>query len=292
MNKIKNNIYGYLFLSPILFLIIIFLVYPFFNVVKVSFFSAKFAFGKMNYAGFKNYLSLFQDEVFIKSIYNSLIWTIGNVLLQLVIPLVAALLLNRKFKGDTFVKTSILIPWITPVVGVAMITKWILEPQLGIVNKILVNIGFINKPINFLGSVSNALPSLLLVNSWQFIPFGTILILAALQTILPELYDAVKIDGANSWQIFRYLIFPVIGSMVGYVFFFGLVYSLNSFAIIWITTKGGPVNATMTLPVMIYQKAFMSFNAGEASAIATLMGILLIIIGFLFFKYLWRKETS
>ena len=259
--------------------------------IKVSFFSAKFGFGEMSYAGLKNYISLFQDEVFLKSIYNSVIWTIGNVLLQLSIPLGIALLLNRKFKGATLSKTLILIPWITPVVGIAMITKWMLEPQLGIANRILFSLGWIDKPINFLGSMNNAFPTLLFINSWQFIPFGTILILAALQTISTELYDAVKIDGANSWQTFCYLIFPIIGSMIGFVFFFGLVYSLNSFALIWITTKGGPVNATMTLPVLIYQKAFMSFNAGEASAIATLMGALLIIIGFLFFKYLWKGKN-
>ncbi|MBA7481290.1 Lactose transport system permease protein LacF [subsurface metagenome] len=291
MNKIKNNIFGYLYLSPVLVLIIVFLIYPFLNVIKVSFFSAKFGFGEMSYAGLKNYISLFQDEVFLKSIYNSVIWTIGNVLLQLSIPLGIALLLNRKFKGATLIKTLIIIPWIAPVVGIAMITKWTLEPQLGIANRILLSLGWIDKQINFLGSMNNAFPTLLFINSWQFIPFGTILILAALQTISTELYDAVKIDGANSWQTFCYLIFPIIGSMIGFVFFFGLVYSLNSFALIWITTKGGPVNATMTLPVLIYQKAFMSFNAGEASAIATLMGALLIIIGFLFFKYLWKGKN-
>ncbi len=293
MNKIvKDNVYGYLCLFPILFLIAIFLIYPFIDAIKISFFSAKLGFGKMSYVGFKNYASLLEDEVFLKSIYNSLIWAVGNLLIQLSIPLAIALLLNRRFRGDALIKTLILTPWITPVVGVAMITKWMLEPQLGIVNKILVNIGLINNPINFLGSVNTALPTLILVNSWQFIPFGTILILAALQTIPPELYDAIKVDGASSWQTFRHLTFPMIGSMVGFVFFFGLVYNLNAFALIWITTKGGPVNATMILPVMIYQKAFMSLNAGQACAIATLMGILLIIIGFVFFKYLWRRETN
>lgn len=286
-----KGLVGYLYLLPVLILVVVFLVYPFLNVIKVSFSSAKFAFGEANYVGFKNYMSLFRDKVFLRSIYNSLIWMIGNVFLQLSIPIGVALLLNRKFFGDAIVKTLILIPWITPVVGVAMIAKWMLEPQLGVINKILVGLGLASQPVNFLGSTSTALPTLICVNSWQFIPFGTVLVLAALQAIPSELYDAAKIDGASSWQIFRYLVFPLIGSMVGFVFFFGLANSLNIFALIWVATKGGPANATLTLPVMVYQKAFMSFRAGEASAIATLISVFLIILGFLFFGYIWKREA-
>ena len=285
----KNSINGYLFLSPILILITIFLIYPFMRVIHVSFFATRFGFGKMEFSGIQNYISLFKDEVFQTSVLNSMIWTVGCLILQLSIPLGLALLLNKKFRGGNIVRSIILIPWIAPVVGVAMMTRWILEPQLGIANKIFVGIGLIHKPVNFLGSMTNALPTLMVISSWQFIPFGTLLMLAALQTISPELYDAIKIDGANFWQIFRYLIFPLIGSMVGFVFFFGFVWNFNIFAIIWMTTQGGPVNSTMTLPVLIYKRAFKSFNMGESAAMATIVGFFLIVVGFLFFKYMWKR---
>ena len=169
-------------------------------------------------------------------------------------------------------------------------TKWILEPQLGWANRILFKIGLINQPINYLGSLTLALPTLLVISSWRFIPFGTLLLLAALQTIPSSSYDAMKVDGANSWQIFRHLIFPMIGSMIGFVFFLSFAWNFNTFGLIWITTKGGPVNSTNTLPVLIYRRAFRTFNMGESAAVATLIGILLIIIGSIFFKYLWKKE--
>jgi len=290
--KTKKQYVGYLFLSPILILIILFLIYPFINVIRISFYSTRFGFGDMEFCGFKNFVTIFQDEVFRESIKNSFYWTIGSLLLQLSIPLGLALLLNKRFRGVALFRSMILIPWITPVVGIAMMTRWILEPQLGLANKILLGIGLLREPINFLGSMTNALPTLLTISSWQFIPFGTLLMIAALQTISSELYDAIKIDGANSWQIFRFLTFPLIGSMVGFVFFFGFVWNFNTFAIIWMTTRGGPVNSTMTLPVLLYKKAFKSFNMGEAAAIATLVGLFLMVVGFLFFKYLWKRQST
>ena len=287
--KKKNQIIGFLLLLPLLSLIAIFLVYPFISVIRTSFFATQFGFGEMEYSGLKNFSSLFKDEVFRTSVKNSLIWTVGSLALQLIIPLGLALLLNKEFKGGALIKTVILIPWITPVVGVSMMTRWILEPQLGLANKILLTSGFVQQPINFLGSLSRALPTLLVISSWQFIPFGTLLLLAALQTIPVHVYDAIKVDGANSWQTFRYLILPMIGSMLGFVFFLAFVWNFNTFSLIWITTKGGPVNSTMTLPVLIYRRAFKAFNMGEAAAIATMIGLFLVIMGFVFFKYLWRK---
>ena len=289
--KRKNQIFGFLLLLPLLLLIGIFLVYPFISVIRISFYTTQFGFGKMEYSGLKNFFSLFKDEVFRISLKNSFIWTIGSLALQLIIPLGLALLLNKEFKGDALVKTVILIPWITPVVGVAMMTRWILEPQLGLANKILLKIGLIHQPINFLGSPNYALFTLLIISSWQFIPFGTLLLLAALQTIPPNVYDAIQVDGANSWQTLRYLIFPMIGSMIGFVFFLAFVWNFNTFALIWMTTKGGPVNSTMTLPVLIYRRAFKAFNMGEAAAIATMIGLFLVVIGFIFFKYLWRRTS-
>lgn len=287
--KKRSQLKGLLLLSPMLILIGLFLVYPFANVIRLSFFKTQFGFGKMEYYGFKNFITVFSDKVFLESVKNSFYWTFGSLILQLSLPLAIALLLNRKFRGENIVKSIILIPWITPVVGISMLVRWMLEPQLGVINRILLNIGFIQERINLLGSMTGALPTLIIVSSWMFIPFGTLLILASLSTILPELYDAMKIDGADYWQTFKHLVFPLVGSMIGFVFFFGFVWNFNAFALIWLITRGGPVNSTMTLPVLIYQKAFASFNMGEASAIATVMGVFLIIIGFIFFKYLWKK---
>lgn len=287
----KTQIKGYLFLLPVSFFVAFFLIYPFLIAIRTSLYFTAFGFGEMEFCGLENFFSLFQDEEFITGLKNSFVWTLGSVALQLSIPLGLAMLLNREFRGGMVAKSIMLIPWITPLVGIAMMTKWTLEPQLGFANKILLQIGLIKQPINFLGSPTFALPSLLIISSWRFIPFGTLLLLAALQTIPPSVYDAMKVDGANSWQTFRFLIFPMIGSMIGFVFFLAFAWNFNTFGLIWITTKGGPVNSTNTLPVLIYRRAFRIFNMGESAAVATLIGIFLIAVGFVFFKYIWKRET-
>lgn len=276
---------------PVSFFVAFFLIYPFLIAIRTSLYFTAFGFGEMEFCGLENFFSLFQDEEFITGLKNSFVWTLGSVALQLSIPLGLAMLLNREFRGGMVAKSIMLIPWITPLVGIAMMTKWTLEPQLGFANKILLQIGLIKQPINFLGSPTFALPSLLIISSWRFIPFGTLLLLAALQTIPPSVYDAMKVDGANSWQTFRFLIFPMIGSMIGFVFFLAFAWNFNTFGLIWITTKGGPVNSTNTLPVLIYRRAFRIFNMGESAAVATLIGIFLIAVGFVFFKYIWKRET-
>jgi multiple sugar transport system permease protein len=139
----------------------------------------------------------------------------------------------------------------------------------------LLGIGLLDRPINFFGK-QTALVSLVLINTWKFIPFGTLLILAALQTIPSELYEASRVDGANIWQAFYYMIFPLIVPMISFVGFLAFVWNFNVFETIWLITKGGPGNTTMTLPVLIYRKAFGEFRMDEASAVATLVGIILI----------------
>jgi len=128
--------------------------------------------------------------------------------------------------------------------------------------------------------------------TWQFIPFGTLLILAALQTIPRDLYDAMKVDGATAFQLFRYLIFPRLGPMIGFVVFLAFVWNFNVFDKIWLTTQGGPVNATMTLPVMVYKRAFRTFRMGQSSAVGTITVISLIVLGTIYFKYLWKPTKE
>jgi multiple sugar transport system permease protein len=287
----KNQWAGLLYLAPVLFLIVAFFLFPSISIIKTSFYTTKYGI-HFKFAGLKNYAIIFQDEVFRASLVNSLIWTVAGLILQLTIPLATALLLNQTFVGNTFARAAMLVPWITPSVIIAIMARWILEPELGMLNDVLLRIGIINDPINFLGSPTAALPTLILAQTWQFIPFGTLLILAALQTIPRDLYDAMKVDGAAAVQIFRYLIFPRIGPMIGFVVFLAFVWNFNVFDKIWLTTQGGPVNATMTLPVMVYKRAFKTFRMGQSSAVGTITVISLIVLGIIYFKYLWKPTKE
>ncbi|MFQ5796920.1 MAG: carbohydrate ABC transporter permease [Candidatus Bipolaricaulia bacterium] len=282
---------GYLLILPVLLLIFGIYGYPLFDLARISFHQTRFGFGDLEFSGLANYGQILQDSYFHKALYNSLLWTVLNLILQLPIPLVLALMLNRKFRGNTLARVLMLVPWITPVVVVAILTRWILEPNLGIVNTLLSSTGLISGRISFLGSPQYALPTLMAVNTWQFIPFGTLLILAALQTVPREIYEAARVDGVGAWQLFRHILFPLLGSVIGFVGFLAFVWNFNTFALIWLTTQGGPLNTTLTLPVLIYRKAFRGFAMGEASAMATLVGIALVGLGILYFKYLWRRSS-
>jgi multiple sugar transport system permease protein len=283
----KKQATGLLYLAPVLILIIAFFLYPSISIIKTSFYQTRYGIN-FNFAGLKNYLVIFGDEVFHASLVNSLIWTVTGLILQLTIPLGTALLLNQRFGGNTFARATMLVPWITPSVIIAIMARWILEPELGMLNSILLRLGIVDDPINFLGSTTAALPTLIIAQTWQFIPFGTLLILAALQTIPRALYDAMKVDGAKPLQLFRYLIVPKISPMIGFMVFLAFVWNFNVFDKIWLTTQGGPVNATMTLPVLVYKRAFKTFRMGQSSAVGTITVVGLIILGIIYFKYLWK----
>jgi multiple sugar transport system permease protein len=280
-----------LFLLPVTTLVVVFLLYPFGSAIYSSFFKQRLGIGELTFCGFKNYISVFTDSYFQTSVVRSMSWAAGNMALQMTIPLLLALLLNRDFRGKLIVLGIILIPWITPPAGLAMIVKWFLEPQIGIVNVGLRQLGLLKGSINFLGSPSLALPSLLLVSTWQFMPFGILLLLSALSTIPQSAYDAMRVDGANGVQIFFNLQLPIIGSMIGFVFFLGFIWTFNKFDLIDITTSGGPLNATMILPQLIYNKAFESFNTSEATTMSSVLGIFLFIIGVFFFKYVYKARN-
>ena len=283
----KKQATGLLYLAPVLILIIGFFLYPSISIIKTSFYQTRYGIN-FNFAGLKNYLLIFGDEVFHASLVNSLIWTVTGLILQLTIPLGTALLLNQRFKGNTLARATMLVPWITPSVIIAIMARWILEPELGMLNSILLKLSLVDGPINFLGSTTAALPTLILAQTWQFIPFGTLLILAALQTIPRALYDAMKVDGAKPFQLFRYLIAPRISPMIGFMVFLAFVWNFNVFDKIWLTTQGGPVNATMTLPVLVYKRAFKTFRMGQSSAVGTITVVGLIILGIIYFKYFWK----
>lgn len=281
---------GYLLLLPVVALVAVFLLYPFCSAVYSSFFTQRLGIGALKYSGVRNYVTVLNDEYFQTSVVRSLVWAAGSMALQMTIPLGIALLLNRDFKGKIWIIGIILIPWITPPAGLAMIIKWLLEPQIGIVNVALRRIGLIRGSINFLGDPSIALPTLLVASTWQFMPFGILMLLSALSTIPQTTYDAMRVDGASGWQVFFRLQLPMVGSMIGFVFFLGFIWTFNKFDLIDITTSGGPLNATLIVPQLIFNKAFESFNASEAATMSSIVGVALIILGLIFFKFVHRPR--
>jgi multiple sugar transport system permease protein len=286
----RNQNIGYLFLLPAAILIALFILYPFATAIYKSFFAQRLGIGELTFCGFKNYISIFRDVDFRAAAKKSLVWAGMSMALQMTLPLLIALYINRDFRGKIFILAILLIPWIAPPAGLSMLVKWLLEPQLGIVNTALRKLGIVRQSVNFLGDPRLALPTLIVVTTWQFAPFGVLLLTATLSTIPPSMYDAMKADGANRWQIFARLQLPMIGSMIGFLFFVGFVWTFNKFDIIKIITGGGPAGSTQTLPLLIYTKAFESFNTSQAAAMSSIIGVGLGLLGFLFFKYMYQHR--
>ncbi|MCR8486972.1 MAG: sugar ABC transporter permease [Crenarchaeota archaeon] len=209
---------------------------------------------------------------------NSVIWTSGNLLLMTVVGLGGAFLLNQKLKGVTYIRNLIILPWVIPTIVVTLVWRWILEPDLGIFNNILRWFGLLlGKPIVYLGNPSLAMLTLMLVNTWKLSPFAIVIILAALQTIPKDVYEAAMIDGATGLALFRKITMPLISPILVFLGFIGFVWSFNAFDIIWLTTEGGPGTATETLPLLIFRKAFLEYRISQAASIATMVLMICLI---------------
>jgi len=291
MKRYKRvSLVTYLYILPILVLIGIIFIYPLSQVLISSFYNIRLGAQEGIFVGLDNYRLIFSEPVFWKSVRSSLIWTFGNLILQLIIPLGVAILLNQKLRGMHFARTLILLPWIIPMVALAVSMRWMLLPGIGIFNEILKNT--IGAQINFLGSKSTAMPTLIILNTWKWLPFGTLLILTALQTIPREVYEAARVDGANFWKQFIYITFPLLGKVIWFMGYLILVWNFNTFDTIWLTTEGGPGHIMQTLTILVYRRAFKVFRLGEGAAIATMSAAFLMVMGILYFKFLSPKRED
>ncbi|MCX6090665.1 MAG: sugar ABC transporter permease [Atribacterota bacterium] len=288
----KKELMQYLYLLPVAIVLLIIFAYPYVRTFLYSFYDISFGGAESSFVGFKNFIYLLTSSFFWEALLNSLYWTVGNLIIQLIIPLFLAILLNTRIRGIHLARSLIMLPWIAPTVAVAVCMRWMLLPKIGIVNEILFSLGLMHKQIHFFGTSLTAMPALILLNSWKFLPFGTLMILAALQTIPESVFEAAEVDGVTGIQKFRFITFPLLSSMIWFVGFLAFAWNFNTFDFIWLTTQGGPGTATQTLPVLIYRTAFKTFRLGEASAMSVFIAIFLIILGILYFKVLTPPEKS
>ena len=277
-----------LLLLPIIILLVSIFAYPIARAFFLSFYKVSFGTAQSEFVGLDNFATMFLDPVFWQGLGKSFYWTVGNLAIQLTIPIALALLLNRRIRGVNFARAAIMLPWVAPTVTIAVCMRWMLLPRIGIISEILSGLGF--GSIHLLGGLGSAMPTLILLNSWKFLPFGTLMILASLQTIPNSIYEAARVDGASALQRFKYITFPYITAMIWFVGFLAFSWNFNTFDLIWLTTQGGPGSATQTLPILIYRTAFKTFRLGEASAISITIAIILIIIGILYFRSIRPKE--
>jgi multiple sugar transport system permease protein len=261
---------GILFMLPAAVLLLLFLTYPLGLGVWLGFTDEKI--GRPGiFIGLENYEYLLDDSVFWLSVFNTVLYTTVASALKFGLGLWLALLLNEHLPFKAFFRAIVLLPWVVPTVLSAIAFWWIYDAQFSILSWVLMQLGFIDTPINFLGDPNNARASVIAANVWRGIPFVAITLLAGLQTIPPSLYEAATLDGAGSWQRFRFVTFPLLTPIIAIVMTFSVLFTFTDFQLIYVLTRGGPVNATHLMATLSFQRGISGGNLGEGAAIAVAM---------------------
>jgi len=288
LSESRNGL-GLLFMLPAAAFLLCFLTYPLGLGVWLGFTDTSI--GRPGvFIGLENYVWLWNDNVFWLSVFNTLLYTFVATVLKFVLGLWLALVLNQHLRFKNFFRAIILLPWVVPTVLSALAFWWIFDSQFSIISFVLMDWGLIERPINFLGDPNLARASVIAANVWRGIPFVAICLLAGLQTIPQSLHEAAALDGAKSWQRFRYVTLPLLTPIIAVVMTFSVLFTFTDFQLIYVLTRGGPVNATHLMATLSFQRAIPGGQLGEGAAIAVAMiPFLLGAILFSFFGLQRRK---
>jgi multiple sugar transport system permease protein len=268
--KTNRSWLSFWFMLPAAAFLILFLAYPLGLGVWLSFTDARLGRGGV-FVGIENYEFLWEDTTFWLSVFNTILYTTVASTIKFAVGLYLALLLNERLPFKAIIRAVVLIPFIVPTVLSAIAFWWLFDPQFSIISWSLKKMGLITANIDFLGDVWNARWSVIFANIWRGVPFVAITLLAGLQTVSPSLYEAATIDGATNWQRFRYITYPLLTPIIAVVMTFSVLFTFTDFQLIWVMTRGGPVNATHLMATFSYQRAIMSGYLGEGAAISTAM---------------------
>ena len=266
----SRNFAGFWFMLPAVAVLGFFLAYPLGLGVWLSMTDTRIGRDGI-FIGFENFQYLWEDSVFWLSVFNTFLYTTVASIAKFVLGLWLALLLNRHLPFKAFLRAIVLLPWIVPTVLSAIAFWWIYDSQFSIISWVLVELGLIDSYIDFLGTANNARASTIVANIWRGIPFVAITLLAGLQTIPLSLYEAAVIDGASGWQRFRYITFPMLTPIIAVVMTFSVLFTFTDFQLIYVLTRGGPLNATHLMATLSFQRAIPGGDLGTGAAIAVAM---------------------
>lgn len=278
MEKFQSNINkndkfaALIFILPALLGTLIFIVIPVIFSFSLSFVNWDLL-SPMSFAGLNNYKDVLTDSSFLQVLSNTFVFAISTSVFAVIIPLILACILNTKIRGSNFYKTAYFLPFITPMIVIAIVWQWIFDPNIGLLNQLF------HLNIKWLYDVRFAMPALIAVSVWKLIGYNMIIFLSGLSAINQEVLEAAKIDGANAWQTFKNVTVPLLSPTIFFVIVITTISSFQVFDLIYIMTEGGPDNSTMVMVYSIYKYAFEFFDVGKASAIAyILFGIIFVLV--------------
>lgn len=255
----------WLFVAPAVILVAVLMYYPMIGTVIESFYSSSFINPDPQFVGFDAYASILADPEFGTVVRNSLVWTVSVVVLQNVLGFAAALLLDQRLPGQGLMRALVLLPWVLPGVVAAVLWRFMYDPQLGLINSVLLTFGLIGRGIAWLADPSITMGSAVVAAVWKGFPFSCIVYLAALQTIDREQIEAATIDGAGPFRRLIDIVLPGMRDVIVINLILTTILTFNYFDMIWVLTRGGPQNATHIFPTKIYELGFGQFRFGEAA---------------------------
>ena len=288
----KNTIWPYLLVAPALAIVLTVVFIPAVNALLMSFKNYDLRRpSSIGFIGLKNYAAIFADPLFWRSLWKTLVWVSLGVGFQFVFGFILALLLNKKFLGRGLVRSLSLIPWVTPGVLIGLMWRWIFDGNYGVLNDLLLKIGLIHDKVPFLAQESTAFPAVILTIIWQGIPFFALMLLAGLQGIPDELYDAASVDGASGIQKFFLVTIPSLKSVIFVTTLLRIIWVANSVDVIFNLTEGGPAYSTQTLSVYIFNKG-NSLNLGYAATMSIMLTLALASVAVLYLRNIFRNQEG
>ncbi len=274
------------FIAPAVLLVAVLMYYPMIRAFIESLYETSFLSQNPKFIGLLNYQNMLEDRNFWQVVRNSLAWTIGVVAFQNIIGMGVAVLLNQDIPLRGLTRTLVLLPWVLPGIVAAVLWKFMYDPQLGLINSIFLSSGLITKSIPWLAKPDTAMYAVIIAAIWKGYAFSAIIYLAALQIIDQEQLEAAEIDGANVWQRFRHVSIPSIAHIILLNLLLTTIFTFNYFDMVWVTTKGGPLNRTHIFPTAIFDLGFGQFRFGEAAAYGVVAVLLLAGLAFLYIRQL------
>ena len=278
-------------LLPVIVLVTVFSILPLLRGIYLGFTDYRLG-DPISFNGIENYIQLFNDEYFWNSFKIGMIWTIVVTALQVILGLVLALLLNNKIKFASLYTVLILLPRATPPIIRGILWRQMYEPNAGAVNILLSNAGIISAPINWLSSFEYVIPAVIIAGVWGEISKAAIFLLAGLQTISNDLYEASKIDGARLWDQFRHITIPSLKPVLAAIISLTFMWNFNTFGIIWVLTQGGPGGLTRLPMLAAYEEGFRYGYIGYAAAIGNVMVLILSLVLFMYIRVQLRERKE
>jgi multiple sugar transport system permease protein len=287
----RIDLFPYLLLAPAMLFILIVTVYPSLYAIQLSLTDANLLrFASAQFIGLGNYIDAFSDEIFLEAIWRTLRWIVVITLALLIVSLPIALLLNNTFRGRGLVRTAVLIPWVIPGAVVAIIWRFSVNPDYGIVNDLMVRLGLIDAPISWISQSASAFTILVAAMVWAGFPFITITLLAALQVIPADLYESAKVDGASVWQRFLHITWPMLLPTILMLILIRSIWLSHSVDLIFLMTEGGPGYSNYTVAVYSFLMTAHQLEIGYPAALAVMLAIVLLAVSSIYIRLIEQSR--